>query len=75
MTDSSLSVVVEDEAPPFDPHAFKLPSDRDLKKPLDSRKPGGLGVLLALESVDKLLYERSNNRNKNIFVVNRQADK
>lgn len=75
VTDSSLAVVVEDEGPPFDPYAFKLPSNKDLRKPLDSRQPGGLGVLLALESVDKLLYERIGNRNKNIFVVNRQAEK
>ncbi|MEA2642534.1 MAG: phosphoserine phosphatase RsbU/P [Chloroflexota bacterium] len=64
----TLRIVVEDTAPPFDP--FSLSSPQDLDKALEERELGGLGVFLAMESVDEFKYERAGDRNRNIFVVN-----
>lgn len=65
---NSLTLIVEDTSPEFDPTKREL--DRDLDAPLEERPIGGLGIYLAVEGVDKFEYQRVDNRNRNIFVVN-----
>ena len=69
LTDSILRIIIEDTGAPFDPRALKLPSEDDLKKPLEERAIGGLGVYLAFNGVDRFDYERKGNLNRNIFEV------
>jgi serine/threonine-protein kinase RsbW len=71
ITDSSLTVVLEDGGVPFDPLSHQLPSEHDLDLPLEQRGVGGLGIFLALKGVDAFRYERADDLNRNIFVVNR----
>jgi len=43
----------------------------DLKRPLEDRPIGGLGVFLSIQSVDRFSYERKNGVNCHTFVVNK----
>ncbi|BFM38843.1 ATP-binding protein [Synechocystis sp. LKSZ1] len=65
-----LTLVIEDQALPYDPTQHQLPSEQDLTQSLNERTEGGLGIYLVLEGVDKFLYERSGNLNRNIFIMN-----
>jgi anti-sigma regulatory factor (Ser/Thr protein kinase) len=67
----TLSVYLEDTGIPYDPTRRPLPDDLHL--PLEEREMGGLGVFLAIEGVDDFRYEWANERNRNIFTVNRPA--
>jgi serine/threonine-protein kinase RsbW len=49
-----VSVILCDQAPPFDPRQAPPP---DLTLPLEQRSYGGLGIFLTLESVDDFVYE------------------
>lgn len=69
---TKLTVVMEDDAVPYDPLKHILPSEEDLNTPLENRPVGGLGVMIARQSVDEFKYEY-NGRNRNIFVVNISA--
>lgn len=69
LDDNSLTVILEDTAERYDPTQRDTPDDMD--KPLEDRRIGGLGVYLTMQGVDKFLYERVGDRNRNIFVVNR----
>ena len=70
LEDDALTIFVEDTGSLYDSTQRNTPDDLD--KPLEQRKIGGLGVYLAIQGVDKFIYERIANRNRNIFVVNRQ---
>src|ERR1700687_4825708 len=61
--DEQLVVTLEDWAPAFDPRLQEEPDHID--KPSDERPIGGLGVFLALKSVDGLDYEYRANKNSN----------
>lgn len=65
----SLTIVLEDTALPFDPIQRDEPDDLEL--PLEQRQIGGLGIYLAMKGVDRFIYERIDNHNRNIFVMNR----
>lgn len=65
-----LIVTLEDTATPFNPFNRKMPNDEELKKPLEERPIGGLGILLAKENVDEFNYKYQNGKNHNIFVMN-----
>ncbi|MFI8088860.1 ATP-binding protein [Streptomyces sp. NPDC086080] len=56
-----LWVRVEDTAPPFDPRDGCRPPDTDV--PPERRRVGGLGIHLALTSVDEYAYDRQGGRN------------
>jgi serine/threonine-protein kinase RsbW len=71
MDEHVLTIAIEDTARPFDPTAQVLPDVAELDLPLDERPIGGLGVLLARDSVDQLRYEYINGRNRTIITVNR----
>lgn len=66
-----FTITLEDSAAPFDPHSVPRPSQLDL--PLDRRPIGGLGIYVAMESVDRFEYEYANNRNRNMFTVRRDV--
>lgn len=67
--DETLTVWIEDTGQAYDPSLYRRPDDLDL--PPDQRPVGGLGVYLALRSVDEFLYERVGNRNRHMLAVNR----
>jgi len=64
--DKALTIVFEDDGPPYDPRQAPLPADLD--QPLNERPEGGLGVYLALTGVDEYDYERSGDTNCHVFV-------
>lgn len=71
LNEQALTICIEDTAIPYDP--TKTPKPDDLNKSPEQRRLGGLGVYLAIQSVDQLLYERVGNRNRNILVVNQNC--
>lgn len=60
-------IVLEDAAPEFDPVAGCLPPATDL--PPERRRIGGLGIHLALTSVDEFGYVRREGRNISTLTV------
>ena len=60
----ALTVSIEDSGLPYDPRQTPAP---DTSLPLEERPIGGLGVYLALKSVDEFLYERVGDRNRSTF--------
>ena len=71
LTDSSLTIVLEDTGIPFDPLSQNLPGEDYLNLPLEERPIGGLGIFLVLKGADNFRYEFSEGKNRNIFVMNR----
>jgi serine/threonine-protein kinase RsbW len=67
--DQQLTIVVEDSGPHYDPTQHNMPTEEDLSSPLDTRDIGGLGIYLAVNSIDEFHFEHANNRNRNIFVM------
>jgi anti-sigma regulatory factor (Ser/Thr protein kinase) len=65
----SLVVTLEDWGAPFDPRTRKLPGADELSRPLEEREMGGLGILLAIQGVDRFDYRRVGERNETIFEV------
>lgn len=68
--DGHLTVILEDEAPAFDPLQRDELSEEFLTKPLEERPIGGMGIHLATKAVDAYQYEWANHRNRNIFTMN-----
>jgi serine/threonine-protein kinase RsbW len=62
--DSALTVSIEDSGVAYDPRQTPVP---DTSLPLEERPIGGLGVYLAMKSVDEFLYERVGDRNRSTF--------
>lgn len=56
----SLSGVITDDGVPFNPLSLKSP---DISAPIDERKIGGLGIVLARAMLDDIRYERQGDRN------------
>lgn len=71
MDEQTLTISVEDTGAAYDPQQSETPGDLDL--PLEERQVGGLGMFLAIQSVDRFLYERVEDRNRHTFVMNRIA--
>ncbi len=69
LDEKALTVRIEDTGLAYNPNQYERPDDLDL--PPDQRRIGGLGVYLALRSVDGFLYERVGNRNRHTLIVNR----
>lgn len=67
----SLTISIEDTGIPYDPTQKLTPDDLD--EPLEQRQIGGLGIYLAIQSVDKFIYERVGNLNRNVFIVHRHS--
>jgi len=68
-SDKKLTIVLEDYAIPFNPLKQILPTQEDLDKPIEDKPIGGLGLLIARQSVDDFNYEFTDGNNRNIFVV------
>ncbi len=66
-----LTIALEDTGIPYDPNRQAQPEGLD--RPIEERHIGGLGVYLAFQGVDRFLYERTGDRNRNIFVMKRPA--
>ena len=62
--DRTLTISIEETGATFDPRQAAAP-DTDL--PLEQRPIGGLGVYLAIRSVDEFLYARIGDRNRTIL--------
>jgi len=69
--EQKLIITVEDEGEYFDPTQHNLPSPADLGQPLDTRDIGGLGIYLAINSIDDFYFERDGSLNRNIFTMYR----
>jgi serine/threonine-protein kinase RsbW len=69
INEHSLTIRLEDNAIPYNPHVKKGPEDLD--QPIEKRQIGGLGVYLALDGVDEFSYEYVGDRNCNTFVMHR----
>lgn len=59
-----LTITIEDSGAAYDPRQAAVP---DTTMPLEQRPIGGLGVYLAIRSVDEFLYERVGERNRTIL--------
>src|SRR5476651_381832 len=68
-----LTVTLTDSGLPFDPFAHNVPTEEDMNKPLEERPIGGLGIMMAQQSVDEFKYEFVNGKNINSFTVNIQS--
>jgi serine/threonine-protein kinase RsbW len=70
--ESKLEIAIEDTTPPYDPYRTEAQiSEQDLSRPLEDRTLGGLGLYLAINSVDQFSYERLGDRNRTLFVMHR----
>lgn len=67
----TLTISIKDTAVAYDPYETQTLDEEELHLPLEQRQLGGLGVYLAIQGVDKFIYNRVGDRNQNIFVVNR----
>jgi anti-sigma regulatory factor (Ser/Thr protein kinase) len=56
-----LRVTIADAGPPYDPLAAPPP---DTSSPLEQRQPGGLGVHLVRELMDRVEYRRTSGENR-----------
>ena len=72
MDDQSLTIIMEDRGPAFDPLEHQG-VDEHLHKPMDERPIGGLGVFLAIRGVDRFQYQRVGDRNRSTFITRRPA--
>ena len=68
---SRLTLAIEDTGVIYNPHEKAALKQEYLSQTLETREVGGLGVHLVLESVDEFRYERSGDRNRNIFIMHR----
>jgi anti-sigma regulatory factor (Ser/Thr protein kinase) len=66
--EETLTISIKDTGVPYNPKQRLTPDDLD--QPLEQRKLGGLGVYIAIQGVDKFIYERVGDQNHNIFIVN-----
>ncbi|UQX00237.1 anti-sigma regulatory factor [Streptomyces sp. RerS4] len=66
-----VRIVIEDTAPAFDPVEGRLPPCPGL--PPERRRIGGLGIHLALTSVDTFTYTRRDGRNISTLTVNAEG--
>jgi serine/threonine-protein kinase RsbW len=60
----SIEVTVVDDGPEWDPLALPPP---DTAAPLEARDPGGLGVHLVRNLMDRVAYARDGGRNRLVF--------
>ncbi|NJP04846.1 MAG: ATP-binding protein [Chloroflexaceae bacterium] len=68
---TTLTIILEDTAPPFDPRQHQAPDDLDL--PAEQRTIGGWGIAIAMRGVDHFAYEYTGQRNRHIFQIYRQT--
>jgi serine/threonine-protein kinase RsbW len=64
LSNGTLTLTVEDDGPAFDPLSLPEP---DVAAPLESRRPGGLGVHFVKRLMDGVEYERRGGLNRLVF--------
>jgi serine/threonine-protein kinase RsbW len=64
-----FEVRIMDEGVPFNPVQMDLP---DTGLSLEDREIGGLGILMASEMADEIIYSRDGNRNRLVLIWNSQ---
>jgi anti-sigma regulatory factor (Ser/Thr protein kinase) len=64
-----LRVTLDDAGTTFDPRTRKPPTEEELRRPLEERGVGGLGIFLAIQGVDRFDYRRAGDRNESVFEV------
>ena len=69
-----LIVELHDTGKSYDPNRHSVPSTEALSLPLEERKIGGLGILLARDNVDELQYESTPAGNTHRFIVDLRAN-
>lgn len=57
---SAIKCSISDDGTPFNPLNVKNP---DIERPVEQRKIGGLGIVLARSMVDETIYERKDGMN------------
>lgn len=70
MRDDAFEILLRDQGQSYDPATHQQQSGTDPDLPLEDRRIGGLGILLARESVDDLQYTSGDDGNVHRFVVN-----
>ncbi|MDX2272337.1 MAG: anti-sigma regulatory factor [Cyanobacteriota bacterium] len=73
VTEGYLTIVIEDTGAAYDPRQAVPQEIQTIDIPLAQRPIGGLGIYLAIEGVDEFAYERINQRNRNIFRMQRRS--
>jgi anti-sigma regulatory factor (Ser/Thr protein kinase) len=71
VADDALTIALEDSGPAYDP--LQAPRPDHLDRPLEQRTIGGLGVYLAVRSVDRFEYERIDGRNRHLLTMARPS--
>jgi serine/threonine-protein kinase RsbW len=69
LDNDALVISLEDHGKPYDPNLHDMPEAADLSQPLETRKIGGLGILLAQDGVDDLQYSASDEANVHRFTL------
>ncbi|MDB9312304.1 ATP-binding protein [Spirulina sp. CS-785/01] len=67
----SLTILIEDTGRSYDPQSVHEAEAKMVNLPLEKRPMGGLGVYLALNSVDDFQYQCLRDRNRSIFTMYR----
>jgi serine/threonine-protein kinase RsbW len=65
-------VQLRDTAPPFDPNS--VPPPEGLARPWRDQRVGGLGIHLALSSVEEYRYQRVRGENRSTLLVRRREE-
>ncbi|MFO3797948.1 MAG: ATP-binding protein [Anaerolineales bacterium] len=73
LTPETLIIHMDDTGITYDPAQSVARSELFLTKDLDQRPIGGLGVFLAIQSVDRFIYQRHDGYNRNSFVIYRRS--
>ena len=73
INEESLSIYIEDQGKHYDPTDPDILEEETLstQRSLEERSIGRLGIFLIYESVDKFIYEKLKQGNRNVLVVNR----
>ena len=71
MDNSRLTLTIEDTGIIYNPQEKAALQQEYFNQTLETREIGGLGVHLVIDSVDEFRYERIGDRNRNIFIMNR----
>ncbi|MEM9538923.1 MAG: ATP-binding protein [Cyanobacteria bacterium P01_E01_bin.42] len=67
--DNSLTIFVEDTGVTYSPQQVQARALQVVEQPPELRPIGGMGIFLAMESVDRFAYERVNGLNRTILSV------
>ena len=69
---TQLALRFEDRAPPFDPLQYLADTAPKLDKPVDERKPGGLGLPLVAQMSERFEYTHADGFNRLSLVIRRE---